>query len=551
VASAAQGSPAQSPPAAAQGAQPAGPQVEQVAQGGASDGRSALSGAFGTASAPQKVCDPGAKWLRVRFDELMLHGSDSVTVAGSEGGRYTLTGKNWTGKAFHTKAFEGDCVTVTAKLAHPDSSYSVDGYQSGEQALAEESVVVAAAGDICGSACNQTDDVVSAMNPAALITAGDNAYDKGTLSQYTKKYDPYWGKFNSIVHPTAGNHEYKTSGAEGYFDYYQSKGVETGPRGKGYYSFDVGDWHMVALNSNISAQAGSTQEKWLRADLAASTKPCTMAYWHHARFSTGDHGDSTRAAALYKALTDYKADVAVVGHDHSYERFAPAMVNGKKDTANGMRQFVIGTGGKSLYSERESTVGPSEVFNMDTFGVGRFELTSTGYSFAFQPVKGREFTDSVSGTCHKKGGGTDPAPETDPVVKVTNVNSGKALDNPGRTTVGAQLVQWDSGDYSNQKFALHRNSDGSYLFKVKNSGLCVGVRSGSTSSGAAVEQQTCTTSSSQKWKAYSSGTGYRLVAVHSGKCLDVANSSLSRGAGIVQDSCDGGTSQQWKVRSAS
>ncbi|WP_206314043.1 metallophosphoesterase family protein [Streptomyces coryli] len=258
-------------------------------------------------------------------------------------------------------------------------------------------VTLAAAGDICGSACNQTDDVVTAIAPDAVITAGDNAYESGTIEEYKAKYEPTWGKFNDIVHPTPGNHEYGDD-ANGYFEYFGSK---AGEPGKGYYSFDLGDWHLVALNSNVAAGAGSAQEQWLRSDLAASTKPCTLAYWHHARFSSGDHGDDGDLTALYKALTDHKADIAVTGHDHSYERFAPALADGTK-SADGVRQFVIGTGGRSLYSDRNDSAGPSEVFNNNTFGVGQFELTATGYSFTFKPVAGRTFTDSVSGDCHAK-----------------------------------------------------------------------------------------------------------------------------------------------------
>ncbi|MFJ7336375.1 metallophosphoesterase family protein [Streptomyces sp. NPDC101116] len=271
-----------------------------------------------------------------------------------------------------------------------------------DNTAAAASIRIAAAGDICGSACNQTASLVSSMSPTAVITAGDNAYDRGKLTEYKGTYDKTWGKFNSIVHPSPGNHEYKTSGAQGYFDYFQSKGVTTGDRDKGYYSVDVGDWHLVALNSNINTKAGSPQEKWLRADLSSSTKPCTMAYWHHARFSSGDHGDSAGTAPLLKALTDFKADVAVWGHDHHYERFAPALSDGKKDIANGIRTFVIGTGGRALYSAKSRSAGPSEVFNNNTYGVGQFDLTATGYSFTFKPVAGRTFTDSVSGTCHAK-----------------------------------------------------------------------------------------------------------------------------------------------------
>ncbi|MEU6311488.1 metallophosphoesterase [Streptomyces sp. NPDC047014] len=378
--------------------------VTQLAQPGATLGTAKVSGdgARATPAAERRVCADGAGRMRLRFAALTLRGGDTVTLTGSTGDSYTLTSENATGKDFFTRAFSGGCVTVKPQLTQADSAYSIDAYQSGRGSLAAASVKVAAVGDICGSACNQAAPLVSAMAPAAVITAGDNAYESGKLSEYKGAYDKNWGRFNSIVHPSPGNHEYKTSGAKGYFDYYQGKGVTTGDRDKGYYSFDVGDWHMVSLNSNISTKAGSAQEKWLRADLAASTKPCTIAYWHHARFSSGDHGDSGGTAPLMKALTDYKADVAVWGHDHHYERFAPAMSDGTKDTANGIRSFVLGTGGRTLYSKRSTSAGPSEVFNNNTYGVGQFDLSATGYAFTFKQVSGRTFTDSVSGTCHAK-----------------------------------------------------------------------------------------------------------------------------------------------------
>ncbi|WP_198550333.1 metallophosphoesterase family protein [Streptomyces silvensis] len=375
--------------------------VRQTAEPGVRTVRTRVA-ADGPTAGARRVCHEGAKWLRIGFDDLALRGDDTLTLKGSGSGSTVLTSRNAQGKAFYTKALEGGCVTLTPRLDDTGSRYSIASYQAGARPLARADVVLAAVGDICGSACNQTDDVVTRMNPAALITAGDNAYDKGSSSEYRQNYDPHWGRFNKIVRPTPGNHEYRTSGASGYFGYYEAAGAPTGGRGKGYYSFDVGDWHLVALNSNISRSASSAQGTWLKRDLAASTKPCTMAYWHHPRFSSGDHGDQSGSADLYKILTDHKADVVVNGHDHHYERFAPATVDGRKDEANGLRQFVIGTGGRGLYSSTHKSKGPSEVFNNKTFGVGQFDLSATGYKFTFRPVDGRTFTDSAQGTCHAK-----------------------------------------------------------------------------------------------------------------------------------------------------
>ncbi|WP_328991165.1 metallophosphoesterase [Kribbella sp. NBC_01245] len=374
----------------------------QLSEKGARAGT--FAAAAKSAAGVQRLCaQQDARWLRVRFAKLDLAGSDRVTVVGAAGGKTVLTATNWRGEAFYTKAFPGRCVTVTPSFANQSSQYVVDAYQDGAMPLPEATVVVAAAGDICGSACNQTRPVVTNINPAAVITAGDNAYDSGTLSEYNNKYHPQWGAFKSKTYPSAGNHEYQTSGASGYFDYFNGVGQATGragARGKGYYSVDIGDWHFIALNSNISKSTGSTQEQWLRADLAANTKPCVAAYWHHPRFSAGNYSDNTSIRPFFQALYDYKADLIINGHDHNYIRFAPSRPDGTKDTVNGVRQLLIGTGGKSLYGSGGSTVATIEKKEYSTFGVGKLTLTATGYTADFVPVAGRTFTDTVTGTCH-------------------------------------------------------------------------------------------------------------------------------------------------------
>ncbi|MEV0649767.1 metallophosphoesterase [Phytomonospora sp. NPDC050363] len=390
------------------------PQIDQVTQltepGAAARPASITGGAGDRASGAESICDQDARWLRPRFSVLDLRGGDSVTVTGSTGGSYVLTARNWPGRAFHTRAFPGSCVSVSARLSDPGSRFAVDSYQYGTTDLALATVTVAGAGDICGTACNQTDDLIASINPVSVFTAGDNAYESGTLAEFNDQYAPTWGAFRSKTYPTPGNHEYGTSGAKGYFDYFNGTGNNSGragERGKGYYSYDVGDWHFVALNSDIAHGTGSAQEQWLKADLAASTKPCTAAYTHHPRFSGGDHGDDTGMNALVTALYNAKADIFVTGHDHHYERFAPATPSGAVDNANGLRHFVIGTGGRALYSSRSTTAGPTQVFNNNTFGVGKFQLTATGYTMDFVPVAGRTFTDRVTGTCHKASQGPD------------------------------------------------------------------------------------------------------------------------------------------------
>ena len=374
----------------------------QLAETGAKTVAVSVAAAAAKAGASQQVCAASdSRWVRVRFKELTLTGKDTVTITGSAGGKYTLKAINWQGKAFYTRALQGNCVTVKTAFASATSSYRIDAYQAGIAAT----VTVAAAGDICGSACNQTRPLVESMNPTAVITAGDNAYESGTLSEFNNSYNPQWGVFKSKTYPTPGNHEYITSNAKGYFDYFNGAGQNTGragERGKGYYSYDVGDWHFVALNSNIAKTASSAQVQWLRADLAASTKPCTAAYWHHSRFAAGNYSDNTAMQPFFQALYDYKADLVVSGHDHNYIRFAPSKPDGTLDAVNGVRQLLIGTGGRALYGAGGTTKATIEKKDYNTFGVGKLTLTATGYTAAFVPVAGRTFTDSVQGTCHAK-----------------------------------------------------------------------------------------------------------------------------------------------------
>ncbi|MGK4590900.1 metallophosphoesterase [Amycolatopsis sp. w19] len=373
-------------------------QVPQLTEAGVTGGPASVSGGGTSTSADRSVCAPGAHWLRVRFTELSLRGNDSVTLTGSSAGSYTLTSRHWPGKAFHTRAFEGDCVQVSAALSDPASRFAIDAYQAGDRPLAAATTTVAAVGDVCGSSCNQTAPLIKNMNPQALILAGDNAYSSGTLSEYKNNYDPYYGQFKAITYPTPGNHEYNTSGASGYFDYF---GARAGERGKGYYSFDVGDWHFVALNSNITRSTGSAQETWLKNDLAASTKPCTAAFFHHPRFSRGTHGDDSSVTPFFQALYNAKADLVVVGHDHNYQRYAPSRPDGTRDDANGVRELLIGTGGRGYYNFDQSSAAVQEAGNTNTFGVGKLTLSATDYRSDFVPVSGRTFTDTATGKCKK------------------------------------------------------------------------------------------------------------------------------------------------------
>jgi acid phosphatase type 7 len=243
-------------------------------------------------------------------------------------------------------------------------------------------------------------DSVVAANPGnvTVFTAGDNAYESGTLSEYMSYYDPTWGRQKALAKPTPGNHEYATPGAAGYFDYF---GAAAGNRAEGYYAYNLGAWRIYSLNSEIAHGVGSAQEQWLRGDLTANaSKACVLAYWHRPRFSSGTHGSDASMQALWQALYDNGAEVVVSGHDHNYQRFAPQTPSGVADAARGIREFVVGTGGRSHYVFT-SPIANTQAYNTDTYGVLRLTLHPTSYDFAFLPEAGRSYSDGgTSVPCH-------------------------------------------------------------------------------------------------------------------------------------------------------
>jgi acid phosphatase type 7 len=258
--------------------------------------------------------------------------------------------------------------------------------------------ILVGAGDIAnGGTGDSATAALLARIPGTVFTAGDNAYDNGTPTEFTRYYAPTWGRFTARTRPSPGNHDYGTAGAAGYFDYF---GAAAGPDRRGYYSYDLGRWHIVALNSNIDMSAGSAQERWLRADLKAHAAACTFAYWHAPLFTSGStHPPTTATRPLFQALYDFNAEIVVSGHNHQYERFAPQTPAGKRDDRRGIREFVAGMGGASHY-----TFGPtqpnSQARNSDTYGVLKFTLHADGYDWQFVPVAGGTYTDSGSGRCH-------------------------------------------------------------------------------------------------------------------------------------------------------
>jgi hypothetical protein len=258
--------------------------------------------------------------------------------------------------------------------------------------------VIAAAGDICGSAtdCAPTASLVTSINPTDALTLGDNAYQDGSLSEYQTEYDPNWGSFKSRTKPTTGNHEWHIANAQGYHDYFGSIAPAD------YYSYDVGTWHLIALasdNGSISNAAGSAEETWLRNDLAAHSNQCTLAYWHEPRYTSGTvHSSDTSWTPIWKDLYNANADVVLNGHVHNYERFAPQDPNGNLDIARGITEFVVGTGGESHYTSG-TPIANSVVQNDTSFGVLKLTLHPGSYDWQFVPVAGN-FTDSGSRACH-------------------------------------------------------------------------------------------------------------------------------------------------------
>lgn len=265
-----------------------------------------------------------------------------------------------------------------------------------------------AAGDIaeCGKHPPQESDAAKTAalivarlatdSTAQVLTIGDNSYPVGLPSEFTDCYAPTWGQFKSRTHPSSGNHEYYTPGANGYFEYF---GAAAGPAPGFYYSFDIGKWHLIALNSNLQADARQAELAWLKADLAQSTARCTLAYWHHPLFSSGGHGNNVEMREFWQALETAHADIVLNGHDHDYERFAPQNDSGQADEKRGIREFVVGTGGAKL-TRVFFRKANSEVADSSTHGVLKLVLKDNGYDWEFLPVAGNKLSDHGSASCH-------------------------------------------------------------------------------------------------------------------------------------------------------
>jgi hypothetical protein len=238
--------------------------------------------------------------------------------------------------------------------------------------------------------------------PGTVFAAGDLAYPDGSDEQFANCYGPTWGRFKDRTRPAAGNHEYHSDGASGYARYF---GAAAGDPKKGYYSYELGAWHIIVLNSECDqvggCDAASPQGKWLRQDLADSKTTCTLAYWHKALFSSGGkHGNDPQMKPFWDALYLAGADVVLNGHDHDYERFAPQDPDGKLDKERGIREFVVGSGGKNSHRLFGATKPNSETRNAEAFGVLKLTLHAKSYDWEFIPEAGKTYTDSGTGTCH-------------------------------------------------------------------------------------------------------------------------------------------------------
>ena len=274
-------------------------------------------------------------------------------------------------------------------------------YESSSAATTDP--VLVGAGDIAGCASSGDEATAKLLDSISgtVFTTGDNAYESGTPSEFSNCYGPSWGRHKARTKPSVGNHEYNTSGASGYYGYF---GSAAGDPQKGYYSYNVGEWHVITLNSMCEkvGGCGSTAPMvgWLKNDLASNPTKCTLAYFHHPLFSSGsEHGSDPKMRPSWAALYAANADVIVSGHDHDYERFAPQKPDGTPDTTRGIREFVVGTGGKSHYPFGTIRKN-SQVRNAATYGVLKLTLHPGSYEWKFVPVAGKSFTDSGTTSCH-------------------------------------------------------------------------------------------------------------------------------------------------------
>ena len=338
-------------------------------------------------------------------------------------------------------------------------------------ASATDPVIIAAGDMVCGAEnypvgssnrCKQmeTSNLVLAQNPDAVLVLGDTQYEKGQYQNYLDYYHPSWGRFLNKTYPAVGNHEYLTADASGYFDYFNGVGNATGragDRAKGYYAFNLGNWRLYALNSDCAKVGGcgpdSPQTQWLRNDLAQNPKACQAMYFHYTLWTSdgigGERGNPGPALGslkhLFHTFCDAGGDLALVGHSHIYERFAPQNIDSKIDTAHGIRQITIGVGGKTLLRGHGLRADNSEVFDTSAHGVLKLGLKNNGYDWQFLAIPGgNAFTDSGSAVCHAAPPAHDDLPELGrPDLKTQNLTidaDDQAIDINGTLVAGSSIT---------------------------------------------------------------------------------------------------------------
>ncbi|HET6763577.1 MAG TPA: metallophosphoesterase [Longimicrobiaceae bacterium] len=286
---------------------------------------------------------------------------------------------------------------VFLRVAPPPEAIAPAGIEPARPVPAADLVAVGDIGECPMAGARATAELARRL-PGTIAVLGDEAYPTGSDADFARCFDPAWGPLKARIRPVPGNHEYLTANGAAYYRYF---GPRAGRPGEGWYSYELGAWHVVAINSSVDVGPASPQVAWLRDDLARAGGRCILAYWHTPRFSVGPHGSRVRITAVWAALQQAGAAVVLSGHDHLYERFAPLTAEGRRDPVRGIRQFVVGTGGAGRY--RPLTRDPNaEVVDATAWGVLHLRLEADAYAWAFVPVAGSAFTDSGRAPCHPR-----------------------------------------------------------------------------------------------------------------------------------------------------